>query len=414
MKGSINRGGEQNMSESILRALSSAPRCALIGAQDIIYNLDVIYNLATGVGGIAIQGNNNVPQASDGFFNPPKPYPYNKWLLDVTYTVISPVPGDFKFGMAQIVNYNGGHDDSRFLVDPGAWSKVFFNGDGPPKATAHFYQSWVIPGIVNSNNPTGPDLFSFLPVDLSVIGTKTQRIILPEQKEFCDTYFAPFVFSNGLTNINDFGINLWKNLVNLNDQIAAGPGVFYGGVGPNLYPIGTKIGTLQFRFRRISNRPLFKFSGTPPRNFTFTNLSFYNPSLEPTWDWDFGDNSAHSASRNATHSYATVGKYHVVLKATDPSGTQTFDQFVDLQFAVDFTLTGTLFPTHIPPVFSVGCTDKSTGNVVAWHWDFGDGTFASTQNALKNYVPGSGDHTITLTVTDPLGNTLSKSKIITA
>jgi len=71
--------------------------------------------------------------------------------------------------------------------------------------------------------------------------------------------------------------------------------------------------------------PVADFSGTPttgkkPLAVTFTDLSTNDPT---TWDWDFGDGSAHSNLPNPTHEYSSKGKYTVSLTVTNDGGSDT-------------------------------------------------------------------------------------------
>jgi PKD repeat protein len=51
---------------------------------------------------------------------------------------------------------------------------------------------------------------------------------------------------------------------------------------------------------------------------------------------------------------------------------------------------------------TVQFTDKSTGNVTAWAWDFNnDGTVDSTQQNPTNVYNKDGNYTVTLTITTP-------------
>ena len=59
----------------------------------------------------------------------------------------------------------------------------------------------------------------------------------------------------------------------------------------------------------------------------------------------------------------------------------------------------------------VAFTDGSTGNPVAWNWNFGDGTSSTAQNPTHTYLV-AGNYTTTLTVRNSAGATNSKSTTI--
>jgi len=62
-------------------------------------------------------------------------------------------------------------------------------------------------------------------------------------------------------------------------------------------------------------------------------------------------------------------------------------------------------PTGGHPPLDVQFTDKSTGNISSWEWDFnGDGVIDSVvQNPMYTYE-GTGNYTVSLTVRGPKGN----------
>ncbi len=80
---------------------------------------------------------------------------------------------------------------------------------------------------------------------------------------------------------------------------------------------------------------------------------------------------------------------------------------------------GNVAPTA---AFTSSCTDldctfsdtssDSDGSVVAWDWDFGDGTTSTVQNPANSYTAG-GTYTVSLTVTDDQGATGTTSAPVT-
>ena len=67
-------------------------------------------------------------------------------------------------------------------------------------------------------------------------------------------------------------------------------------------------------------------SGMAPLAVAFTSDNSYDPdggSL--TFDWDFGDGSAHSNAPNPSHTYA-AGNFTAILRVTDPSGASATSQ----------------------------------------------------------------------------------------
>jgi hypothetical protein len=55
----------------------------------------------------------------------------------------------------------------------------------------------------------------------------------------------------------------------------------------------------------------------------------------------------------------------------------------------------------------------SDGRIVAWRWDFGDGT-SSTEASPDHAYPRPGDYTVTLTVTDDAGQAHAVTEVVTA
>ena len=152
--------------------------------------------------------------------------------------------------------------------------------------------------------------------------------------------------------------------------------------------------------------------GCAPLTVRFVNTSSGNPT---SLNWNLGDGTT-SVQQNPTITYSTPGIYTISLKATNANGSNTLTkpQYIRVfdKPTVNFLSTDTLGCS----IFSTGFTDASSstsGSVIAWEWDFGDGTTAIQQNPIHQYT-SSGYFDVTLRVANAGGciNALSKPQYI--
>ncbi|MBI4330326.1 MAG: SBBP repeat-containing protein, partial [Chloroflexi bacterium] len=146
-------------------------------------------------------------------------------------------------------------------------------------------------------------------------------------------------------------------------------------------------------------------SGVVPVTVTFTDTSTGNPT---SWSWNFGD-GAGSSSQNPTKIYSNAGNYTVTLTVANPAGSNSTSQTISAYAAPAASFTRTLSPAGGGAPNTVTFADTSTGNIVSWYWNFGDGTNGSSQNPTKTYTM-AGSYTVTLTVTNPAGSNSSSSQ----
>ena len=131
------------------------------------------------------------------------------------------------------------------------------------------------------------------------------------------------------------------------------------------------------------------------------------------YSWDFGDGSPVSADANPTHTYAALGTYTATLTVTDDRGaTDSADVTVNVAAPnVPATVVASVDPTYgkvpLPVQFSSAGTSDSDGTVVAYEWDFGDGSPVSTEENPSHVYATAGIFVATLTVTDSDGATSS-------
>ena len=165
--------------------------------------------------------------------------------------------------------------------------------------------------------------------------------------------------------------------------------------------------------------PTADFSGTPLSGFAplavnFTDASLPGGSAIASYAWDFGDGNT-STEQNPTHVYNTAGTYTVSLTVTDGDGnsaaeTKTDYVTVDQAVAPIADFSGT--PTSGLAPLTVNFSDLSTagsGTITSYAWDFGDGGSSTEQNPSYTYN-AAGTYTVSLTVTDDLGNSGTESK----
>lgn len=131
-----------------------------------------------------------------------------------------------------------------------------------------------------------------------------------------------------------------------------------------------------------------------------------------SYSWDFGD-GAQSQEKQSSHKYAVTGKYSVTLTVTNMCGnTNSYsDTIVVDNTSIPQIYYGiSIFPEQNCPgdeiSFQAGdeiVWDPWDDDIVAYSWDFGDGTTSSEKHpkhAYNNY----GTYIVTMAVTNLCGN----------
>lgn len=130
-----------------------------------------------------------------------------------------------------------------------------------------------------------------------------------------------------------------------------------------------------------------------------------------TYDWDWGDGTAHGTTANASHTYAlnvTPGAKTVKLTVTDNNGA-TSSASITVNVANQAPTVSVTAPTNGVTVnrnTSVSFTSTASdadGTISSYSWDWGDGTaVGTTANASHTYANNvaPGAKTVTLTVRD--------------
>lgn len=171
--------------------------------------------------------------------------------------------------------------------------------------------------------------------------------------------------------------------------------------------------------------PITDFSYEPAEVFVgdsiqFTDTSYDSDGSVVKWAWNFGD-SATSDEQNPAYTYSLPGNYTVTLTVydnLDASNTTSKTLQVKEKVTPPENLPPTVDFTYLPEeVFVndvVSFNDASNdldGEVVAWFWDFGDGS-NSTESDPTHVYSGAGTYAVSLTVYDNLNATNSTTKNI--
>ena len=131
----------------------------------------------------------------------------------------------------------------------------------------------------------------------------------------------------------------------------------------------------------------FPTSGLIPLTVNCTDQS---KGTIDSWLWDFGD-LGKSSEQNPYHIYKSPGTYSITLTVSGPGGkSASFHENYISQLSrplnCDFSVNS---KTGTAP-FKVQFYDKSTGDILNWQWDFGDGTSSNLQSPEHIYLnPGS-------------------------
>jgi len=147
-----------------------------------------------------------------------------------------------------------------------------------------------------------------------------------------------------------------------------------------------------------------------------------------TYDWNYGDGSAHGTSQNPSHTYA-AGGYVATLAVTDAASHTAVKTF-PISSGPALTVSASATPTSGTAPLAVGFVCLASGGTApyAYAWTFGDGgtgtgstsshtysnagAFTATVTVTDSTVPArTGTATVAITVTVPLTLTASASPV---
>ena len=144
---------------------------------------------------------------------------------------------------------------------------------------------------------------------------------------------------------------------------------------------------------------------------SFTDQSLVVGGTVASWSWSFGD-GIFSTLQNPTHTYASAGTYAVTLQVTSTDGcAQTITKNIQInpRPLVDFSFANLC--QHSNVAFQ-NLSTVSSGSIVSYAWNFGDGSISSSQHPAHLFT-APGNYMVSLQVTTAAGCTNSISRSIT-
>lgn len=279
-------------------------------------------------------------------------------------------------------------------------------------------------GVTAVHTYTAPGLYT---ITLTVTDTNSQTGVATKDITIVDTPpVASFTLSMSGLTVNVDASASFDDVAIVSYAWAWGDGTTGTGVtathryaGPSTYEVTLTVtdtigqtGTASYPAIAVDNAPIASF--TAAMNGYTVNVDASASSDDngiASYDWAFGD-GATGTGVTATHTYAGAGQYTITLTVTDTIGqTGTASKTVN---TFDSAPTAAFTATVSGYTVSVDAAASSDDNgVVGYAWQWGDGASGTGITAIHAYSAPPLTYTITLTVTDTIGQTNSVSHSVT-
>ncbi|MFY7884500.1 MAG: PKD domain-containing protein, partial [Dolichospermum sp.] len=166
----------------------------------------------------------------------------------------------------------------------------------------------------------------------------------------------------------------------------------------------------------VLEKPTANFSTTATNDcYSSLVVGFTNTSsgVGNSYTWNFGTSTTDTSNTvNPTKTYITTGTYSITLFATGLNGCKdTISKTITLseKAIASFNINN---PSQCVNNNNFTFTNTSTGTVLSYFWDFGDGFTSTATNPTKSFT-NTGTYTVTLIATHTSGCKDTTSKTVT-
>ncbi len=154
-------------------------------------------------------------------------------------------------------------------------------------------------------------------------------------------------------------------------------------------------------------------SGPAPLDVSFTGSASGGTSPY-TYDWNFGDNSAHGATASVSHTFDSQGTYSVLFTVTDAVGaTATNTLTITVSSAAALSVTASADKTSGDAPLTVNFTAAASGGTspYTYAWDFGDSSTQGSGADVSHTYSSAGTYAVSVQVTDSTDATANDSHL---
>jgi PKD repeat protein len=211
---------------------------------------------------------------------------------------------------------------------------------------------------------------------------------------FCDTVQAGFNFSHTgttvhFTNASQYSTSLLWDFGDGSTSASLNPSHAYNAYGSYTVTLiavnGCSSDTLtQTIYFCDTVKAGFIFTASPA-GVLFTDTSFFASN----WNWDFGDGNF-SSQQHPQHHFADTGWYAVRLIASNACSSDTV--FKNIYFpCLSPALASFSYSVNDSTVYFTNASQNGS----SYYWQFGDGSFSTSQNPVQQYSD-TGNYTVQL------------------